>query len=285
MKPGPGDTIVPEALWLDGKRGRLAGVFYRDDSDPRGVLLIAPPFGEERKCSHRSMHRTAQSLAQAGYFCLRLDLWGVGDSQGAFQEGDVETWVEDLCAGMDWLAERHPGMRPGALGLRLGGSLCVRALRARPMGPCVLWEPVISGPAFLADSLKRKRIKRMMTEGKGAGAEDEVQEALSCGQVVDFDGYAVSPEMYRQLEGLDLAGETPPRETELLWVQMGPSQTMGKGLQDLAERWREDSVAMETLAVREKPFWNLIGALHAPEALQPTLHWLEGREDKLWKST
>jgi len=284
MERGPRDAVVPEPFWLDGKKGKLAAVLYRA-ADVKGVLLIAPPFAEERKCSHRSLHRTAQALARNGFSCLRLDFWGMGDSQGAFEEADLETWVDDFCVGVDALRALQPGVRPGALGLRLGGSLCVRALQERTLGPCVLWQPLISGRAFLEESLKRKRIKRMMTQGKGAGAEEEVQDALFTGKVVDFDGYAVSPKMYRQLEELDLSKEVPPSGVDLLWVQMGPSESISKTVQEVTDRWREGEARIEALAVREKPFWNVIGALEDPAGLQPTVHWLEGREGTRWKST
>ena len=285
MEEKPGEAVIPESLWLDGTKGRLAGVFYRADSDLKGALVVAPPFAEERKCSHRSLHRTALGLARRGFSCLRLDFFGMGDSQGAFQEADLDTWLEDLLTGADWLAERHPGTRPGVLGLRLGGTLCARALGKRRLGPCVLWQPLISGSAFLKDSLKRKRIKRMMTEGKGAGAEEEMREALSSGRAVDFDGYAVSPRMYGQLESLDLFGEALPGEADLFWVQMGPSQNVQKDSQDLADRWNQGPARVEIVAVREKPFWNLIGALDEPEAFLPTARWLEEREAERWKST
>ena len=77
-----------------------------------------------------------------------LDLFGTGDSAGEFSEARWETWVDNLCAGYDWLSECANGP-VSVWALRFGALLAVDLLRSKSSGTqdgwVIFWQPVMSG--------------------------------------------------------------------------------------------------------------------------------------------
>lgn len=267
------DGNCPEPVWIDSDVGRLAGQFYEPTGPTQKAVLFLPPFAEERKCSHRPLHRAALRWAGAGLAVLRFDLYASGDSEGEDHEASWSVWRGDVRSALEWLRQRVGG--PVALlGVRLGAGLAWGLDRSFGIQECVLWQPIVDGKAFLDENLKRKRIKRMVTAGAGAGAREEVASALDTGGVIDFDGFGVSSDLYRDIGALDLLSCAPPAWDRALLIQSGPSNKERPDMRALAERLSTSGTRVKLQALIDRPFWNLIGALDEPQASEPTLAWL-----------
>jgi len=137
-----------------GEPGRaLFGAYHPPDArrDRRRGVVLCYPGPEEYRAVHWSYRQLAMSLASAGFHVLRFDYFGTGDSAGDTGSGDLEQWVSDIGVAARELQDVGAIERIGLVGMRLGAPLalaaCAGGVRVREL---VLWEPVISGRAYLA---------------------------------------------------------------------------------------------------------------------------------------
>ena len=101
---------------------------------------------------HRIYVSLAERLAQSGIASLRLDFRGCGDSEGSFEETDLESQISDALLGLNYLAthKKVDADRIGLLGRSMGGPVAVVAARrfAR-VKSLALWCPVFSAAPWL----------------------------------------------------------------------------------------------------------------------------------------
>jgi alpha/beta superfamily hydrolase len=229
---------------------------------PAWGLLFCDPFAEEKKCAHRVMVETARAFCAADLPCVRFDYRGTGDSQGDFADATPEYWVEDI-------ARRELGVRTlGLVGLRLGAALALQAAEAtNEVDFLVLWEPVINGRQYLTQNLRRSQIKAMLTDEEqfDAGTVRKAHED----DIFDFDGYPISAEMRRQIEGIDLLATQPGFSGPALVVNITAKEQPGESYLELGE-----ALGGRVLAVRQEPFWSRIGLIEVRATVEATEIWL-----------
>jgi alpha-beta hydrolase superfamily lysophospholipase len=138
-----------------GPEGRaLLGAYHppasRADRDT-GVVLCNP-FGREYLYSHRALRHLAQRLSEQGFHVLRFDYSSTGDSDGACEAGDARQWVRDTILAIAEIQERAGLDKVCLIGLRLGALVALHAASGRrDVDGLVLWEPLSSARAYLAD--------------------------------------------------------------------------------------------------------------------------------------
>ncbi len=98
---------------------------------------------------HRIFVKTARELAAIGFYALRFDFRGSGDSEGDFSEMTIGGEVSDALKSIDVLT-RMPGVdseRIGVLGLSMGGCVaaCVSGQDSR-VKSTVMWAPLSDDP-------------------------------------------------------------------------------------------------------------------------------------------
>ena len=253
----------------DGSGGRRFCLLHEPASDEvRGAVVYAHPFAEEMNKSRRMAALGARALAAQGLAVLQIDLQGCGDSDGDFADASWASWVDDLCAGMAWLAARHPGPR-WFWGLRAGALLASEAAR-RSTGDLGLlwWQPPLQGRQVLQQFL---RLKCWGTAGEGVktGA-DALRQALQGGAVVDVAGYALAPALALPMDG---AGLLPLARgvTRLVWLE-----TSARARPELLPASREAmacidaGVAVTARAVTGPPFWQTAEVEEAPALIDAT---------------
>ncbi len=142
----------------------LYAMAHRADGAPKGIVVIAGPFAEEKKAAQRALVAAARTFAGAGYDVLRFDWRGTGDSGGEFGQADVESWLADLRAAIT--AARQMSDAPiTLLGLRFGAALAWRNLNEIEIENLVLWEPVVNGSSYARQNRQRAQIRAQMTHG------------------------------------------------------------------------------------------------------------------------
>lgn len=116
------------------------------------AVVLCYPMGEEYIRFHRAWRYLAARLAEAGFPALRFDYYGCGNSAGDFEHGSIDRWRADVSAAIGQVRRRCGVSRVCLIGLRLGAtlSMVVAAERADVNG-LVLWDPVVSGPAHVAE--------------------------------------------------------------------------------------------------------------------------------------
>ena len=137
-------------------------VFYNQDQQINGILHA--PTGSDAPCPavaffhgftgtkvepHRIFVKTARELAALGFYVLRFDFRGSGDSAGDFSEMTIGGEVSDAIKSIDVLTAM-PGVDPdriGILGLSMGG--CVAAFvsgQDSRVKSTVMWAPLSDDP-------------------------------------------------------------------------------------------------------------------------------------------
>ena len=123
VTPAPGTTSLaePEDALLSGAEGLALHGTWRSAGVGAGpAVLLLPMYGGRRQ----DWDSIAESLQQAGFASLALDLRGQGDT------GGTEDWtlaVDDVAAAQDWLAARPEvdPQRRGTVGASIGANLAL----------------------------------------------------------------------------------------------------------------------------------------------------------------
>lgn len=114
-------------------------------------VLLCPPIGQEHVRTHWALRQVATSLARAGHHVLRFDWFGVGDSSGNLADATVARWIEDARTAAQELRDAAGLRRIAVLGLRFGATLAALASGKIKPATLVLWDPVPSGAAHIAE--------------------------------------------------------------------------------------------------------------------------------------
>ncbi len=131
----------------------LFGILHYPPAESAGGegIVIAPPFANEYFRSYRSNKVLADRLAKLGYFVLRFDYSGTGDSAGDDEDMSLVRWREDLQTSMAQLQEEAGVERIHLVGRRIGAALCIEASTKPEIQRVVLWDPVLNGRDYLAE--------------------------------------------------------------------------------------------------------------------------------------
>jgi alpha-beta hydrolase superfamily lysophospholipase len=196
-----------------GAEGRpLFGFYHPPKEGPwRGVgVVLCPPIGTDRTRSDRTYRHLAERLADAGFACLRFDLFGTGDSGGdESAPGLVHAWLDDVGQAIRELKARSGAETISLVGLRLGATLAMlHAAESGPVDSLVLWSPYVSGAGFVSEVTKLHKLY-LRIEPSLAGAvptQGDGEEAL---------GMLLSHGLMDDLSKIDLLGvaRRPARRT------------------------------------------------------------------------
>ena len=260
-------TERPFCLEHDGRR--LYAVLHVPDERAGAAVIFCHPFAEEARCSHLAFIHAAHELCREGFHCLRFHMTGCGDSEGAFREATVETWLGDLSAAVDYVASSVPDARIGLLGLRLGGTLAaVMAQRRRDIEFLMLWEPVVSGSDFVAMNMRRSLMRKMLTQGDEFDGSGHTE-----GDVIDLDGWLVSAEMREGIESLDLLAQDRAFTGGVLIVRISPHGTVERQLEALEEAYELGGARCVLTEAVSEPIWSTVGLAHTDVLVAETAGW------------
>jgi exosortase A-associated hydrolase 2 len=247
---------VAESFFFGTKPQNLFGVYHAPEThaDRDLGVVIAPPYGSEYMKTHRALRQLALRLARSGFHVLRFDFRGCGDSAGEPDDACLDVWVEDLDTAIDELKDRTGVGRVALAGLRLGGTLALlAAARRRDVEALALWEPILDGPAYVAEltDLGRtwRRQKRIET---GRAADDEAADIL---------GFPLANSLRQSLSDLSLELRRRPARRVLLLLESEPPPSASRLLESLrgfgarpeerrvtqAQIWRHDDGADRAL--------------------------------------
>lgn len=107
-------------LFIEAPHGRLEAILKAPQGAPaRGAALVLHPHPLGGGTMHNKVvFRASAALFAAGLVTLRLNFRGVGLSTGAHDEGRGE--IEDVQAGLDYLAGHYPHQRITLAGFSFG---------------------------------------------------------------------------------------------------------------------------------------------------------------------
>lgn len=250
-------------FFFDGNGYRLFGVIHdpEGEANSRG-FVFCHPFAEEKLWTHRVFVNFARILAQKGYYVLRFDYMGHGDSEGEFADSSVETRLNDIKTAITWLKTNRPVDKgTGLLGLRFGATLaCLAAEREVELSNLVLWEPVLNGAKYMKEMLRINLTTQVAAYKEIRYKTEALVAMMKNGQSVNIDGYETRWPLYQQSIEIDLLAERKHFQGPVLIVQINREESQGVGrLQALAGTYKNASV----LQAIEEPFWKEIRRYYA----------------------
>lgn len=257
-------------FFIPGLDRRLYAVLFRPES-PRASagIVVCPPFADEALHAHRTLVEFCRLLAATGVPALYFDYLGTGDSEGAFEESSLATYLEDIGIATRFLRDRGEVHQCGLLGLRLGATLAIQAAGKEPaLSPLILWAPLADPSAYFRTFLRRRLFTEMTTLGRAVTTLESLRRALDAGQSVDVQGYEISPAMARDFATLGGADGAAGAGRPALVAGIGVTG------RDMASSLAEAGFAVTAFHVDTESFWEL-ARVGRPEALyEKTLDWL-----------
>lgn len=170
--------------------------FYHPAGGTIGVVLCSP-WGFEDLAMRKSWRLLAESIAKAGFPCIRFDYPGTGDSLGdAGADVALADWVGAVNDAAEML-RKHSGVRRFVfLGQSLGATIAATAARARTdVVGLQLITPVVKGRAYVRELTATAT---MVAERIGIKPDRTPEEGLS------VIGFSLSRRLVEEIVALDL---------------------------------------------------------------------------------
>ena len=255
-------TPPAEPFFLKIGAGQRFCLFHPPHGPCRGAVLYVPPFAEEMNRSRRIAALQAREMAALGYGVLQLDLYGCGDSSGDFGDARWAIWKDDLAAGARWLDARL-GQPLLLWGLRLGALLALDYARTaqHPVGALILWQPVLSGAAYLTQFLRLRTVGALLAEGaSGHTGTAALRASLQAGETLEISGYDLAPELAAAIDALpaleDFTPDCPVHWFEALGMTgQGASPGVSPGTARASAAWLARQIDLTLHQVQCPPFW------------------------------
>jgi exosortase A-associated hydrolase 2 len=178
----------------------LYGVLHEPTNGPfrDKAILICHPVGHEYFRTYRMIQLLSNNIAKQGYYCLRFDYHGTGDSSGSFNDMDMKIWQQDIEHACDELRSTAGCEQILCIGLRLGAVLALEAQPQCHFNEFILWDPIFEGRTFLNNlSELQKQVLRQNWHFSTVRQNSELAEN-------EFLGYRYSTALKQQLEQLSL---------------------------------------------------------------------------------
>jgi dipeptidyl aminopeptidase/acylaminoacyl peptidase len=187
------DVIMTGCSWkpvvFENQGERLLGILHEPDSGnkrPCPGIVMCHGFAGQKIEPHRIFVKMARALSSCGFYVLRFDFRGSGDSDGDFSGATISGEISDALQAVEYLSGSEGVAREsiGLLGLSLGGTIaaCVswRDLRIKA---AALWSPVADIPGVFKANLEPEKMEKLAQTGS-----------------YDYDGDVVGMGFIRELE-------------------------------------------------------------------------------------
>jgi alpha/beta superfamily hydrolase len=118
-----------EKFSIDGQAGSLECLLELPGNvELRGIAVICHPHPVHGgTMQNKVVHTLARAFVMQGFGALRFNFRGVGESDGAFDEGNGEK--DDVLSAASYMRERYPDMPLWLAGFSFGAAMAVRAAK------------------------------------------------------------------------------------------------------------------------------------------------------------
>jgi alpha/beta superfamily hydrolase len=138
-----------QALYFGDSAQPVYGVVHEPASATRSsAIVIHQPLGHEYFRTHRALTLLADQLAARGYYVMRYDYLGSGDSAGDLDQFTLSDWVQNARQAGDEILAISGAANLINLGVRFGASIA--AMAALPLATRhFFWDPQFNGQEWL----------------------------------------------------------------------------------------------------------------------------------------
>ncbi len=270
---------MEKAFYFENEGKRLFAILYspRNSSGNKGIIFCHP-YGEEKQLSYRVLVRFARELYDKGFYILRFDCRGYGDSQGDIEDATLETQITDTIKAIDLLKDRFGIEKISLLGLRLGGTIATLiAEQDSRIDKLILWSPIIKGKEYLEELIKKKLF--LDVSSMAPTSKSQIIEELKSKGVVNIQGHHLTQELYKEFSGIDLTTHVSNFRGPVFISTIKDTPTHYRSFEVLSEIYRKKGVLCELKVIDEKVFWDVrpLYEWYFPEQLyKETLKWILG---------
>ncbi len=207
LKDYDDETVEPVSLPGNQSVSPMKTFFFANDElyarlhepsqsqSPRGAVLLCNSIFTEANNIAWGYHRLASLLAAEGYYVLRFDYFGCGNSWGEDEDGSPERWQNDIGTAAQKLIEVSGFSKLSVVGFRYGATLAA-FLSNVAVDKFILWEPVISSREYI--NLFENRYLHFIENSKGL-QKNSVDQS-DC----EILGFHYTESVRRDLEKLEL---------------------------------------------------------------------------------
>lgn len=258
------------------------------DGGRRGVV-VCHPFAEEKAVAHRVLTDFARALCRRGYYVLRFDCRGCGDSEGDSHDVSLGSQLEDIGSAIEEIGARVGVLRPSLFGLRLGATLAaLRAAEDERVDSLVLWEPIVDTRSYLNKMLRLQAMANREFGSPAITREDLIRDMRATG-TVDVVGYGLSARCFDELSTLDLPARVGTYEGDALIMAIQKRERKRRELQVLVRAYLKSGARADFENVLEQTFWNDPGnpfrelaSWRGHEKLfDRSIDWLDARQGRI----
>lgn len=208
--------------------------------------------------SRRMVTELACRLTESGVATIVPDLFGTGDSEGEFSDGNWDVWRQDLALASAWSA-RQGWPVFAVLGIRLGCVLAADISQDLPgqIARTVLWAPVLDGTRFLTQFLRLRVAASMMADGRNESVV-ELRERMRRGETIEVAGYPLSASLADRIDDLKLVDRIGPQLGEVCWMEIVRSadQPLPESSMAAIATAERTAGAIKTHAIAGETFWS-----------------------------
>jgi alpha/beta superfamily hydrolase len=133
--------VHSDEVSIAGGAGTLQAMVETPASFDRCAVLCHPHPLYGGTMDNKVITTLARALHECDIATVRFNFRGVGESQGAFAQGEGET--DDASAVARWAATRWPGREQLAAGFSFGGIIALRLALTTPMRALITVAPAI----------------------------------------------------------------------------------------------------------------------------------------------
>ena len=283
--------FIEEPFFFDNEGSRLFGILHSPCpkrqrawiQEPKGIAFCNP-FAEEKAISHRVVVNFARFLCRQGYYVLRFDYRGCGDSEGDFEQATLTTRLSDVSRAIDLLQQRTGVGFLSLFGLRLGATLASLVAESDSRIRClILWEPIVRVKSYFDQFVRMQVIAENIREGMVGKTREHLLKDLQEGKCVDILGFMLSPQCFEEFVKVDMPVPVARFRGPTLIVAIGKHKRNRNDLGLLSEAYKRNNVPVQILYVQERSFWvdpndaiRELAAWQGHDSLfQQTLDWLE----------
>lgn len=226
---------MEEPLFFKNRNGQnLFGVLHSPEINfkDHGFIFCAPTFGEKTK-TYRVFVNFARFLERNGYYVLRFDYFGEGDSAGNFEEADIESRLSDIKDAVRFFKNKVTNIKVNLLGLRLGASLSIlTANEMKEINSLILWAPIVDLRLYLFEFLRGNLSNQLLVNRRIILNREQLMEKICSGEKVNVDGWLIGKAMWEQSNEVDLKDRTTQLKNDCIIINFLDSQSKAYSLSD-----------------------------------------------------
>jgi len=269
---------MERAFYFENEGKRLFAVLNSPDKNSLNKgIIFCHPYGEEKQLSHRVFVRFARELCNNGFYVLRFDFYGYGDSGGNFEDTNLETQVTNAINAID-LVEGQLGIRKVCLlGLRWGGTVAaLTAERDARVENLILWAPITNGKEYIEELIKKQLLSNLINRNAAASKSQIFEEIRSKG-FFNIEGHPLTMASVEEMSGINLTTQLSNFKGNAFIVTIKDLPGGYESLEDLSGVYKKNGVLFESKVVEDKNFWDWESFFewYSPEQFNRcTLNWL-----------